>query len=88
MLTALGNMLQQTITLASLSAGVLAYSPLLFLLMATAVIPAFLGESNFAFLSYALAYSVLTPACGGSWTIFAISALKRRTPRSCQKFSA
>jgi ATP-binding cassette subfamily B protein len=36
------------------------YSPLLFLLMATAVIPAFLGETNFAFLSYALAYS-LTP---------------------------
>jgi ATP-binding cassette, subfamily B, bacterial len=60
MLNALGNLLQQTVTLVSLSVGVLVYSPLLFLLMAAAVIPAFLGETNFAFLGYALAYS-LTP---------------------------
>jgi len=58
MLHALGQLLQQTITLISLSAGVLAFSPLLFLLMIGAVLPAFLGESHFAFLAYALAYSV------------------------------
>jgi ATP-binding cassette subfamily B protein len=60
MLHALGQLLQQSITLISLSLGVLLYSPLLFLLMAFAVTPAFFGESHFALLGYALAYS-LTP---------------------------
>jgi ATP-binding cassette subfamily B protein len=60
MLNALGSLLQQTVTLASLSAGVLWYSPELFLLMGMAVLPTFLGETHFAFLGYALAYS-LTP---------------------------
>jgi ATP-binding cassette subfamily B protein len=58
MLDALGRMVQQTVTLFSLSAGVLFFSPLLFGLMVAAVIPAFLGESHFAFLAYSLAYSV------------------------------
>src|SRR5277367_6455332 len=60
MLHALGQLLQQSITLVSLSVGVLLYSPALFLLMAFAVTPAFFGESHFALLGYALAYS-LTP---------------------------
>jgi ATP-binding cassette, subfamily B, bacterial len=60
MLNALGRLLQQFVTLLSLSAGILAFSPLLFALMVAAVVPAFLGESHFAFLAYALAYS-LTP---------------------------
>ncbi|HEV2201998.1 MAG TPA: ABC transporter ATP-binding protein [Bryobacteraceae bacterium] len=60
MLSALGRLLQQIVTLVSLSAGVLAFSPFLFILMIAAVLPAFLGESHFAFLGYSLAYS-LTP---------------------------
>jgi ATP-binding cassette, subfamily B, bacterial len=60
MLHALGQLLQQSITLISLSLGVLVYSPLLFFLMAAAVLPAFFGETHFALLGYALAYS-LTP---------------------------
>ena len=60
MLNALGRLLQQFVTLLSLSAGILAFSPLLFALMVAAVVPAFLGESHFAFLAYSLAYS-LTP---------------------------
>jgi ATP-binding cassette subfamily B protein len=60
LLNALGRLLQQTVTLVSLSAGVLAFSPLIFGLMIVAMLPAFLGESHFAFLSYALGYS-LTP---------------------------
>ena len=60
MLNALGQLAQQTVTLISLSAGVLLFSPFLFGLMAVAVIPAFLGESHFAFLAYILAYS-MTP---------------------------
>jgi ATP-binding cassette, subfamily B, bacterial len=60
MLNAVGRLIQQSVTLISLAAGVFAYSPLLFLLLAGAVLPAFFGESHFAFLSYSLAYS-LTP---------------------------
>jgi ATP-binding cassette subfamily B protein len=52
--------LQQAITLVSLAAGVIAYSPVLFLLLVLCVIPAFLGESHFAFLGYNLAHR-LTP---------------------------
>jgi ATP-binding cassette subfamily B protein len=60
MLNALGRLLQQALTLISLSAGVLAFSPPLLGLMIVAVIPAFLGECHFSFLAYSLAYS-LTP---------------------------
>ncbi len=60
MLTAFGQLTQQIITLTSLAASVIVFSPLLFVLLAVTVIPAFLGESHFAFLGYSLAYS-LTP---------------------------
>jgi ATP-binding cassette subfamily B protein len=60
MLNALGRLLQQFITLISLAAGVVYYSPVLFLLLLVCVVPAFIGESHFAFLGYSLAYS-LTP---------------------------
>jgi ATP-binding cassette subfamily B protein len=60
MLHAMGTLLQQAITLASLSAGVIAFSPWLFLALVACITPAFLGESHFAFLGYSLAHS-LTP---------------------------
>ena len=58
-LKALGETLQQTITLLSLSIGVMLFSPLLFALLFVAVVcfVAFLGESYYASLSYSLAYS-------------------------------
>lgn len=58
-LKALGETLQQAITLFSLSIGVMLFSPLLFVLLILAVVPAFLGESYFASLSYSLAYSLV-----------------------------
>jgi len=58
-LRALGEMLQQLITLVSLSVGVMLFSPLMFALLILAVVPAFLGESHFASLGYALAYSLV-----------------------------
>jgi ATP-binding cassette subfamily B protein len=58
MLRALGQFLQQAVTFATLSAAVIAYSPLLLLLMVVCVLPSFLGESHFAFLGYDLAHSV------------------------------
>ena len=60
MLTGIGRMAQQAITLASLAAGVVVFSPWLLVLLFGCVIPAFLGESHFAFLGYSLAHS-LTP---------------------------
>jgi len=56
-LKALGEALQQAITLLSLSVGVMLFSPLMFALIILAVIPAFLSESYFASLTYSLAYS-------------------------------
>jgi ATP-binding cassette subfamily B protein len=60
MLNAIGRLLEQSITLVSLSAGVILFSPVLFLLLVACVVPAFIGESHFAFLGYSLAHS-LTP---------------------------
>ncbi len=53
MIQAIGSVVQQVIAAASLSAGVLWFSPWLLALLVVAVVPAFLGESHFAFLGYA-----------------------------------
>ncbi len=55
----LGELLQQGVTLISLSIGVMMFSPLMFALLILAVVPAFLGESHFASLGYSLAYSLV-----------------------------
>ncbi len=60
MLNAMGRLVLQSITLISLSIGVIVYSPWLFALLVICVAPAFAGESHFAFLGYSLAHS-LTP---------------------------
>jgi ATP-binding cassette subfamily B protein len=60
LLSALGQLMQQCVTLISLAAGVIWFSPIVFFVLVLCVIPAFLGESHFAFLGYSLAYS-LTP---------------------------
>jgi len=58
MLNAMGRLLLQSITLISLSVGVIIYSPWLFLLLVICVVPAFIGESHFAFLGYSLAHDI------------------------------
>jgi ATP-binding cassette, subfamily B, bacterial len=58
MLNAMGRLLLQTITLITLSVPVIAYSPLLFLVLLVCIIPAVLGESHFAFLGYTLAHQI------------------------------
>lgn len=60
MLNALGRLVQQFVTLISLAVSVVFYSPILFLILFLCVVPAFIGESHFAFLGYSLAFS-LTP---------------------------
>jgi len=53
MIQSIGRLFQQAITTVSLSLAILLYSPWLILLLVACLIPAFLGESHFAFLSYA-----------------------------------
>jgi len=53
MIQMLGRLVQQVITTITLSASIIYYSPWLLLLLIAGVLPAFLGESHFAFLGYA-----------------------------------
>src|SRR5580658_1812413 len=53
MIQSIGRLLQQMITAASLSVSILLFSPWLLLLLIVGILPAFLGESHFAFLGYA-----------------------------------
>jgi ATP-binding cassette, subfamily B, bacterial len=54
MIHAIGTLLQQSIAAISLSATIFWFSPWLLALLVIAVVPAFLGESHFAFLGYSL----------------------------------
>jgi len=53
MIQSMGRLFQQVLTTISLSAGIFFFSPWLLLLLVACLIPAFLGESHFAFLNYA-----------------------------------
>ena len=57
MIQQMGRLIQQTVTAAAYSALLAWYSPFLLLLLVAGVIPAFLGESHFAFLMYAKNFS-------------------------------
>jgi ATP-binding cassette subfamily B protein len=53
MIQAIGRLVQQEITTMTLSVSIMLFSPWLMLLLIVGVVPAFLGESHFAFLGYA-----------------------------------
>ena len=53
MIQQMGRLIQQTVTAIAFSAVLIKYSPFLLLLLVVGVVPAFLGESHFAFLTYA-----------------------------------
>ena len=53
MIQSIGRLVQLVITTVSLSVSILIFSPWLLLLLILGVVPAFLGESHFAFLGYA-----------------------------------
>jgi len=53
MIQSIGRLELQVITAVAYSAAVMFYSPWLMLLLVLAVVPAFLGETHFAFLGYA-----------------------------------
>ncbi len=53
MIQMLGRLMQQVITTITLSISIIYFSPWLLLLLIAGVLPAFVGESHFAFLGYA-----------------------------------
>jgi len=53
MIQSIGRLVQQIATVVSLSVSIMLFSPWLMLLLVAGVVPAFLGESHFAFLGYA-----------------------------------
>lgn len=53
MIQSIGRLFQQTITVISLSVALVYFSPWLLLVLVVCLIPAFMGESHFAFLNYA-----------------------------------
>ena len=53
MIQQMGRLIQQTLTAMAFSAVLVFYSPILLLLLIAGILPAFLGESHFAFLTYA-----------------------------------
>ncbi len=61
MIQAIGRFIQQAITTITLSVSIMVFSPWLLLLLIVGVIPAFVGETHFAFLGYAKNFSQ-TPA--------------------------
>jgi ATP-binding cassette, subfamily B, bacterial len=53
MIQQMGRLIQQSVTALAFSAVLLWYSPLLLCLLVVGIVPAFLGESHFSFLTYA-----------------------------------
>ena len=56
MLASILNLLQDSLSLMSLSAGLIVFSPWLMVLLVAAVVPAFLGETHFTTLAYSVLY--------------------------------
>ena len=56
MLAGLAGMAQQTITLLSLSAAIVSFSPWFLILLIAAMVPSFLGEARFAMLAYSILF--------------------------------
>jgi ATP-binding cassette, subfamily B, bacterial len=61
MIQAAGRLIQQIVTTASLAFSICLFSPWLLVALIVCVVPAFLGETHFAFLGYSLSFAQ-TPA--------------------------
>ena len=61
MIQAAGQLIQQVVTTVSLAASILFFSPWILLALVACVVPAFLGETHFAFMGYSLNFRQ-TPA--------------------------
>jgi ATP-binding cassette, subfamily B, bacterial len=61
MIQAAGRLVQQVVTTASMAFSICLFSPWLLVALVVCVVPAFLGETHFAFLGYSLSFAQ-TPA--------------------------
>ena len=61
MIQAAGRLVQQTVTTASMALSVCIYAPWILAALVVCIVPAFLGETHFAFLGYSLSFAQ-TPA--------------------------
>jgi ATP-binding cassette subfamily B protein len=57
MIQQMGRLVQQAITTVALAASIVVFSPWLLVVLVVCVVPAFVGESHFAFLGYSLAFN-------------------------------
>ncbi len=57
MIQQMGRLVQQIITTVALAASIVVFSPWLLVVLVVCVVPAFVGESHFAFLGYSLAFN-------------------------------
>jgi len=55
-----GRLIQEIMTTVSLAAGILFFSPWLLVFLFACIVPAFLGQTHFAFLGYSLTYDQST----------------------------
>ena len=83
MIQSIGRLFQQVATTIAFSGVILWFSPLLLLILILCLIPAFLGESHFAFLNYALEFPPDTSQAGAG-----LSAAGRRQQRSRERTQA
>ena len=60
MIQSAGRLFQQGITAASLAGSILLFSPWILLALVVCVVPAFMGETHFAFLGYSLTFKQTT----------------------------
>jgi len=60
MIQSAGRLLQQGITAATLAASILVFAPWILLVLVICVMPAFIGETHFAFLGYSLNFKQTT----------------------------
>src|ERR1043166_6512102 len=61
MIQAAGRLVQQTVTTISMALSVCFYAPWILVALVVCIVPAFLGETHFAFLGYSLSFAQ-TPA--------------------------
>ncbi|MGH9703016.1 MAG: ABC transporter ATP-binding protein, partial [Candidatus Acidiferrales bacterium] len=60
MVQSAGRLIQEVITTISLAAGIMIFSPWLLVALIVCVVPAFLGETHYAFLGYAQSFRQTT----------------------------
>src|ERR1700730_14177305 len=84
LIQATGQLIQQLVTTVSLAAGILFFSPWILIALVACVVPAFLGETHFAFMGYSLNFRQ-TPAKREMEYLRVVGASKER-PKEIQLF--